>query len=324
MPPTSVLALFALMWISGGIPKHPTAEDLFTKGVAASFEHEHDKAISYYNVALERGLTEESRAMALCNRGTAYYNKNDFDKAIADFNACILLLPGNTIPLFNRGLVYRDKHDDDHAIADFEEVLRLDSRNYGALCGRAFCFYHKGDVRRALDDYTAAIHLSPSSTDAYAERAAVYHDQGDHEKAAADYGELAALFEKRINEGEKRAAKMSSEPPRPQAAEMQSKDMAQACNALAWLLATCPEESIRNAGWSVDLAMRACVAGQWKIPAHIDTLAAAYAESGDFADAVKFQQWYVTLTPKDKGGRVRLELYQARKPYREARPENGD
>jgi tetratricopeptide (TPR) repeat protein len=53
----------------------------------------------------------------------------------------------------------------------------------------------------------------------------------------------------------------------------------------------------------------------------LDTLAAAYAEAGDFDQAIKWQQRAIELNASDadfvKGGKERLELYRQHKPYRE-------
>jgi Flp pilus assembly protein TadD len=98
-------------------------------------------------------------------------------------------------------------------------------------------------------------------------------------------------------------------------------------NELAWLLATCPEPSVRNGPEAVALARRACdLATEDQAPRFIDTLAAAYAESGQFAEAVAAAQRAAALARKaGKEGeaeqfQARLELYRQEKPYRQPPP----
>jgi hypothetical protein len=55
---------------------------------------------------------------------------------------------------------------------------------------------------------------------------------------------------------------------------------------LAWLLATYPDSSSRDGGEAVRLAERACTLTNRRVPALLATLAAAYAENGDFSRAV--------------------------------------
>jgi hypothetical protein len=59
-------------------------------------------------------------------------------------------------------------------------------------------------------------------------------------------------------------------------------------NQLAWFQATCPDAAHRDGNAAVRNATRACELSQWKDAGNIDTLAAAYAEIGDFAQAVRY------------------------------------
>jgi len=68
------------------------------------------------------------------------------------------------------------------------------------------------------------------------------------------------------------------------------------------------------------LATRACELTNWKEANHLDTLAAAYAECGDFAHAIEYQEKAQGLYKDEKDrkkGRDRLALYREKKPYRD-------
>jgi tetratricopeptide (TPR) repeat protein len=91
---------------------------------------------------------------------------------------------------------------------------------------------------------------------------------------------------------------------------------------LAWILATCPNGKHRDGRQAVASATRACELTDWKGAEDLDALAAAYAETGDFEAAVKWQEKALELLAKDdvqarKGYSARLALYQARKAYHE-------
>ena len=60
-------------------------------------------------------------------------------------------------------------------------------------------------------------------------------------------------------------------------------DLAGALNNLAWVLATCPDDQLRNGAEAVRLAERACELTHYREPLFIGTLAAAYAEAGRFS-----------------------------------------
>jgi tetratricopeptide (TPR) repeat protein len=104
------------------------------------------------------------------------------------------------------------------------------------------------------------------------------------------------------------------------AVQMTSKKPDVALNSLAWLRATCPETGTRDGKQAVKLAMKACELSNWTYWNYIDTLAAAYAEAGDFKHAVKYQKQVLEMVKKSTDYlelQRRLALYEERKPYRE-------
>ena len=93
---------------------------------------------------------------------------------------------------------------------------------------------------------------------------------------------------------------------------------ADARNALAWILATCPDAKYRNGERAIESATKACALTNWESPNYVDTLAAAYAENQQFKDAVEWQQKALAISdPPLPGMKDRLELYKKHEPYRE-------
>ena len=97
---------------------------------------------------------------------------------------------------------------------------------------------------------------------------------------------------------------------------------AKICNTFAWLLAVCPDASVRNGKEAVQFATKACELATWGDWRYLDTIAAAYAETGDFENAVKYQKMAVnmeglTTTGDQAGLKQRLGLYEQHKPYHE-------
>jgi tetratricopeptide (TPR) repeat protein len=94
-----------------------------------------------------------------------------------------------------------------------------------------------------------------------------------------------------------------------------------ALNSRAWLRTTCPDATFRNAQQAIADAKAACNITSWSRPEHIDTLAAAYAEAGDFDSAVRFEQQALAHEPDQenrKGYEHRFAMYQAHHPFRSA------
>jgi tetratricopeptide (TPR) repeat protein len=102
-----------------------------------------------------------------------------------------------------------------------------------------------------------------------------------------------------------------------------------AASNLAWVFATCPEDSIRNGTRAVELGERALRISGGKIPMVYKVLAAAYAESGRFADAVGAAQRGSELATTQGNPALAAELgsnvalYQSGRPLRDPNLTNG-
>jgi hypothetical protein len=88
----------------------------------------------------------------------------------------------------------------------------------------------------------------------------------------------------------------------------------------AWFQATCPEPAFRNGQRAVKGAKVACSISEWKDENTIDTLAAAYAETGDFDSAVRYAAQALAITgiaPVDsKRIQQHLALFERHQPAR--------
>ena len=92
---------------------------------------------------------------------------------------------------------------------------------------------------------------------------------------------------------------------------------------LAWLLATCPDDSIRNGPKAIELVQQAGWPGGGENPLILTTLAAAYAENGQFPEAVASAQRALQLAtaqnnvPAVNALEEQLRFYQAGSPFRD-------
>ena len=198
------------------------------------------------------------------------------------------------IALNIRGCVYFKRKEFDKAIDDFSEVLHLDPQNFSAIDNRSLSYFERGDFEKAIGDDTVIIQTHPKFAPAYPRRATAYSKCGKFTEATNDFSKAIQI--------------------NPQYAD--------AYNGFAWLLATCPDASIRNGMKAVELAQKACTLTDWKKGYYIDTLAAAYAEAGDFEQAVENEKKALKIGgPNDKERseeQQRLILFQQRKQFHES------
>ena len=162
-------------------------------------------------------------AFAYNNRGLAHKAKGDHDRALADFDQAIKLLPSFAIAYVNRGFAHAATGDQDRAIADYDEALRIDPKMPLALNNRGWGYHVKGDYDRAIADFTRAIESDPNMALAYANRGTTYGAKGDNERALADFRKILELpaptptDRQRQEIARERIARLVQPPPPPKA-----------------------------------------------------------------------------------------------------------
>jgi len=97
-------------------------------------------------------ISKEDLATAYSNRGDAYRNKGQYDRAIADFGTAIELDPKHAIAYSNRGMAYRNKGQYDRAIADYDKAIKLNPKLATAYYNRGTAFEKLGQIDKAMSD----------------------------------------------------------------------------------------------------------------------------------------------------------------------------
>jgi tetratricopeptide (TPR) repeat protein len=265
----------------------------FNRGLIRNDQQNFDQALSDYSEAIR---IDPKYVPALINRGNVYVTKREFDKAVADYSQAIQINPKDRLAYLNRGIALQAKKDYDKAIADYDEAIRLGLQTAPVYNNRGHVWELKRDLNRAISDYNEAIRLDPRYSLAFFNRGNAWQSKGDFEKALADYAEKIRL-----------------DPTSPWGYA-----------GRAWILATCPDAKYRDGKKAVELAIQACELGVAKDPYLDEIRAAAHAEAGEFDRAVEWQsralQDASNIPGTDtQGDRLRLKLYQDKKPFRNER-----
>jgi tetratricopeptide (TPR) repeat protein len=251
-----------------------------------------DGAIQDYDTVL---MLDPKCVAALKNRGNCWIGLGQNEKAKKDLTEATRQDPNDKDAFLYRVAVWIAKGDYDAAIRDYSEALRLDPADYSGLVLRAMTQDANKDYDKALEDYATAIRLRPNDGFAFFERADSFYRRREYGKAIKDF-EIAARL---------------------------SPENVRAPECLAWLLATCPVEKYRNGKRAVELARRAIESEYGAEVWAFNALAAAYAETGQFDEAAKWQKKALDGMDTDlyreeiEQGRHRLKLYEAKKPCRE-------
>lgn len=280
-------------------------------------------------------------------------NKGALDEAISECRVTLRLKPNEPIAHNNLADFLFQQGKTQESLGHSLEALRLKPDFPQACLNAGKGLFKLGKVVEAVDRYCAALRLNPG----YVEAASFLDDALSAQKPGAEVSPLFAEGHYRLAQVLAKAGKtvdakehyrtaLQFQPVYPEAhyelgvilaAEHQpaeaivhwreavrlKNDWPPVLNNLAWILATCAAEQIRDGPEAVRLAERACVLSASEQPPFLDTLAAAYAEIGRFADATTTIQKAIALaetagnTNAASNFRARLELYRLHKPYHE-------
>jgi len=186
---------------------------------------------------------------------------------------------------------YKQK-DYDRIIEVLNHVISLSPDLEEPYYGRARAWFRKSEYERSISDLTKVTELYPKSHKAYFYRALAEESLGRYEQAISDLNRFIEM--------------------RP--------DLPAGHNSLAWILATCPKDELRNGDRAIEEAKKAVKLKLYS--KHLDTLAAAYAEAGQYQEAVSTQKRAISLVEKEEKGKdldeleKRLRYYQDGKPWR--------
>jgi tetratricopeptide (TPR) repeat protein len=166
------------------------------RGYAYYEQEEYDQAITDYNSTLK---LDPKYTLAYINRGLAYYEQGEYDQAIADYSSAIKLDPKFTYAYDNRGLAYSRKGEYDQAIADYSSAIKLDPKYKLAYNNRELAYKAKGEYDQAIADCSSAIKLDPKYACAYKNRGYAYYEKGEYDQAIANYSSAIKLDPKYTN-----------------------------------------------------------------------------------------------------------------------------
>ena len=229
------------------------------------------------------------------NLGNVYLAMGRKEEAEESYRKALAIDPKMTFALLNLGKTFEAQGKIDQAIAIIEKSLALDPlmADGHQTLGRIQCAH--GDFAHGIPHLERAIYLNPRSPFVKGDLALAYIQQGK-------YREGIDLFRK-IYEATPKSFEIG--------------------NNLAWFLATAPDDSARDGKEAVRVAKEVVKLTESKHPVPLDTLAAAYAETGDFDQAIKIMKDAVDkaralgdMKLVEKMNK-RLTDYQEHRPYRD-------
>jgi tetratricopeptide (TPR) repeat protein len=249
------------------------------------------EALAQLDAAL---LINPQAARALVLKGLVLAGLGRVDEAIEQYGNALRVDRGNAEAHYNLGVARLRQRWRDRAIEHFEQALRLQPDLSDAHYNLGIALAQEGDFARASVHLERAVEITPDDASVYLPLAMSYVSVDRFDEA------IATL---------RRGLRVAP-------------DHAGLIDRTAWLLATCPDDRLRDGREARRLALDVCRDGECRNPQYLDTLAAAYAETGQFDKAAQTMENAIeqALAFGDDGSvnqlRGRLDLYRSGQSYR--------
>ncbi len=255
-----------------------------------------DLALEDLNKSIEINPQDAETLLMRCEY---YLGKEDIEKAQQDVEDALLLQPNLVGGIIFRSLIASRQGRFDDAIRDMQTLVRADPENPGFLLQLAGYYQQDNRPNMAIKVTDEVLRKDPENWRAYRLRGDSLLSIGEHTKALADYEKALEVVPAEDKE-----------------------DRSGLLNNLAWVLATSPQDDLRDGERSIKLGTEACEMTEYKESHILSTLAAGYAETGNFAEAIKWSEKAVELGKEEKNEQIdqlekELENYKQNKPWRE-------
>ncbi|MEZ6136285.1 MAG: tetratricopeptide repeat protein [Pirellulaceae bacterium] len=321
----NLFAFEAAVQALAGLEKYDEAIELLTKRIAKDDSNgnfyrirgqiylakkEDDKAMEDLNKAIELNNRD---AAALIMRGRMHYLAGEVEKANRDISDALLIAPDSVDGVLMRSLVAAQEGRYGDAIADMELLVRAAPNNVDWIMQLASYYQMDKRPRLAIRLLDEVIQNDDKDWRALRLRGDAKLSIAMHDEAVADYDEAISILER------DRAV--------PEEQKSSDLDYSGLLNNLSWVLATSPNEKLRDGKKALELGLKASEASEYKQAHILSTLAAAYAETGDFEKAREWSAKAVALAEEEEKQepgssqieqlREELESYKKDKPWRE-------
>jgi tetratricopeptide (TPR) repeat protein/mono/diheme cytochrome c family protein len=311
------------LWIQV-VPRSPADLDLLTRDVRQKVFRED---ILGYETVLRRTPDEVSLHDDVA---MLYMAVGGVNEAITHFSESARLTPGVAVTHFNLGTALAAAGRREEAIGQFRSALQISADYAYARNNLGSLLLAKGEVEEARSQFERALTIDPRYAEAHNNLGRLLAYEGQTDEAARHLTQALALREDyaeahfnlaRVLLTQNRASAAVAHYLR---ASALMPDWLPVLGELAWTLATDPSADARDAGKAVLLAERAAALTKRQDSAALDVLAAAYAATGRFDEAVAVAQQAADLAQPKSPEAVaeigrRLALYRQRQPYIDTR-----
>nr|MDQ2869075.1 tetratricopeptide repeat protein [Verrucomicrobiota bacterium] len=277
-PAVAVVREIALPSPAEGLALSSNEATRFQAQLRSALQADDDGAIIRITTELLKRRVDQVTAVRLyAFRARAESHQKNFKLALADAENAIRLNPSDISGYYERGGAYNAMGRYQLSLADAERAVRLKPNSWAGYWARGVNYDALEQYERAMEQYNIAVARGDKNWPVFLARAHLFEQKRMWREAAQDLDTAVKYCDKRDKGSWWRVT-----------------------NADAWLKATCPQDSIRDAASAVKLAKASCESTDWKSSLSLDTLAAAYAAASQFDEAVRWQHEALRFEATDR------------------------
>lgn len=292
------------------------------RGMALLIKKDDDKALESFEKASELAPDAPSPHLRCAQ---IYADRDDLPKALKAIDKAIELAPESASSLLLRSWIRLKAKDEKGSLADVDRAIELRPKNIAAQRMKASLLASMDRLDEAIEHVRKMSREAPDDMEIMLQLGELYHANKQPRRAIQIFAAVLTSDSKNLQALRDRADSLLSIGKQREAiADYESSlkikpDQSGVLNNLAWVLATSPDESVRDGSRAIELATKACELTEYKLAHILSTLAAAYAESGDFENARKWSKKAVEIGDEEADDQLAQELksYEAGKPWRE-------
>ncbi len=177
---------------------YSSVETTVIQALLAEMRGQFGEAVQLYTEALSRSeINATDRCFSLLNRGYDYDREGKDEAAIADYTAAYTSCNDSYTresALVDRGAVFARRKQYNAALADWDAALMINPNDPAVLINRGSILLNLGEYQRALSDFNRYIELRPDDPHAYISRSSIYTQLGEPSQAAEDLKSAQDLF----------------------------------------------------------------------------------------------------------------------------------
>ena len=305
-------------------PDFPEAH--FFLGNALDKQGRWDEAMSEYTTAIRLRPAFEPAHLAL---GIALAKQGRIDDARAHYFAVLKFNPDSAAAHNDLAKLYHLEKKLDAAAAEYSRALELDPKLAAAHNNLGIVFLEQGKPVAGAGELKAALHLEPGNLETQYNLVRALNESGHWDESAPLGEQLAKARPNDPNVAYQWGVALANQKKSRDAlscfahALLLNQDFPEALDRTAWILATDPHPEFRNGTEAVKMALRANELTENANAGFLLTLAAAYAEAGQFSEAITAAQKARELAATGKNDTIAaksgqlLELFRSHQPNRE-------